>query len=278
MSARDLRQASYASNPVVRKAQQLIGTQVMLRRERWASGFPSVLSNSVPKSGTHLLAQVVRPLVYEDYGRIIATHGGSVTYRKVDPSTLCGRVARIVPNEHVRAHLAFESEIADELAKSRILHYLIVRDPVAVAISEARYYRDLNRWHRLHPIFADRTLDDAVRIVLHGHSGKSRGITVHYEPLAARLEAYIPWSDDPLCHVVRFGRLASPDNLPTINGILEFAQKSGLGLALDPEDLSALIQPGLSHTVAPPRTEEVSATLRQSILADCARFTEAFGL
>src|SRR5262245_42949118 len=103
-------------NPFVRK-----GSALMLVAPRWVRGklaradeyqsAPPVLANSFPKSGTHLLAQVVAGLPRRvNYGAWLGSMISSFQFRERTVPNVKRFIAGIVPGELVRGHLFYDAQ------------------------------------------------------------------------------------------------------------------------------------------------------------------------
>jgi hypothetical protein len=130
------------------------------------------------------------------------------------------------------------------------VHYFIYRDPRGVAVSEAHYYRSINRWHRLHPLFRDApSMSDAVMLALRGVADPSGRL--YYPDIGTRFRHYQPWISAPDVFAVRFEDLASQRREPLIKAMMDFyVKKAGDSAKIDDLCQKALanISPEKSHT------------------------------
>ena len=101
---------------------------------------PPVLANSFPKSGTHLLVQIVEGLPDRtNYGTFLASNTSSFQLRERSPENTCGFIRGFVPGEIVRGHLYYDPAYAEELNRRRTVNYFVYRDPRDVVVSEATH-------------------------------------------------------------------------------------------------------------------------------------------
>ncbi len=165
---------------------------------------PPVLANSFPKSGTHLLEQVVSGLPgRRNYGAFLASMTSSFQFRERTRASTVKFIRKSVPGEIVRGHLFFEEEYADLLEASNVAHYFVYRDLRDVVISEAHYLRTINRWHRLHPYFRDLpSVDDAIMLSIRGLPDDNKGID--FPNIASRFSRYAGWLNRPGVCCVRY--------------------------------------------------------------------------
>jgi sulfotransferase 6B1 len=212
---------------------------------------PPVIVNSFPKSGTHLLMQLVEGLPNRsNYGAFLASMTSSFQFRERTPENVTRFIRGIVPGEIVRAHLFFDERYADELAKKSAVHYYIYRDPRDVVVSEAHYLREMNRWHRLAPYFRKLdSIEQAISLSINGLQPPVSGID--YPNIGARFARYQPWlhRDDCLC--IRFEDLRSDEQPAIVKKMAEFyASRAAAGLDVTScaQAMAARVAPHKSHT------------------------------
>jgi hypothetical protein len=210
-----------------------------------------VLANSFPKSGTHLLVQILEGLPDRvNYGAFLGSETSSFQLRERSPANTCGFIRGFVPGEIIRGHLYHEPLYADELAKRHTVNYFIYRDPRDVVVSEAHYLRDMNRWHKLHRYFRQAaTMEDAIMLSINGLDPPVPGIP--YPDIAARFNRYVGWLGRDDCLSIRFEDLVSERQPELIRQIADFYAPR----TLTPFDVNAavatmstLIAPQKSHT------------------------------
>jgi hypothetical protein len=212
---------------------------------------PPVLANSFPKSGTHLVFQIVDALPNAtNYGAFLASMTSSFRFRERSPENASRFIRGIVPGEIVRGHLFFHPQNAADLAEKNIVHYFAYRDPRDVVISEAHYLREMNRWHRLAPYFRKLpSIDDAIMLSITGFDPPIPGL--EYPNIAARFARYEGWLNCDNCLAIRFEDLASDNRLPAIRRMAEFyAQHCRGQVDIDAcvTAMAAGIAPHKSHT------------------------------
>lgn len=256
MTNRLLDSALYHPNGFIRK-----GTVALLRAPRWIAGRraaeadyanrPPVLANSFPKSGTHLLAQIVAGLPGRvNYGAFLGSETSSFQLRERSPENAGRFIASFTPGEVVRGHLFYHAQNAADLARRNVVHYFIYRDPRDVVVSEAHYLREMNRWHKLHSYFSmAESMEEAIRLSITGFDPPIPGIT--YPNIAARFARYQGWLENHDCLCIKFEDLQSDERDAVLRRMAEFyaARCAGPG---DVEEyvqaMTAAIAPAKSHT------------------------------
>ena len=181
---------------------------------------PPVLVNSIPKSGTHLLDQIIGAIpTMRNYGEFVSSMTSSFLYQRQSREYVCGELSSAAPNELIRAHVFFSEDAAAAIERQRFVHFFIYRDPRDVVISEALYYRRINRWHQLHQIFRDAPSDEAA--ILTAINGLQDD-AFYFPHLGERIDNYAPWIKRPGVHSIRFEDLVSPAREERIRGMMEF--------------------------------------------------------
>lgn len=212
---------------------------------------PPALANSFPKSGTHLLDQIVAGLPgRRHYGEFVASLTSSFRFTRRPLDAICTRLRTSVPGEVIRGHLYYDSQTADVLAELNFVQYFIYRDPRDVVVSEAHYLRSINRWHRLHRYFRDAaSLEDAISLSIRGMP--EHADEFEYAPIGERFEDFAGWIDRDDAFAVRFEDLISERQMDVIGKMAEFYCARSTQ-PLDPAALAPAMQssidPGKSHT------------------------------
>ncbi len=209
---------------VVRKAAAAVGTGV----HRFASllvdaKLPVYIANSFPKSGTHLLDQIVSSLPHAfDYGRFLSSMTSSFRFQLRSEQETLRYLRRCIPGELLRAHLFYEKSYEETLKSKNAVHYFIYRDPRDVVISEAFYLRDMNRWHRLHSFFNGLSDEDAVNLSIRGMPDRK---DLYYPDVATRFRCYMNWLHCKDCLSVKFEDLVGPQQTEYVKRIVDAACK-----------------------------------------------------
>ena len=129
---------------------------------------PMVLANSFPKSGTHLLTQILEPLGQNDFGNFISSTR-SFNMKELSGNAHIKAINSLLPNEISPGHMFYSEDYEVELKLRNIIHFFIFRDPRDVVVSDAYYLANMNRWHKLHPYLkATPTAHDRFDLVIRG--------------------------------------------------------------------------------------------------------------
>jgi hypothetical protein len=186
-----------------------------------------------------------------DYGAFLGSHISSFRFRERTPDSTCRFIRSFVPGEIVRGHLFFHPQNAADLTEKNTVHFFIYRDLRAVAVSEAHYLREMNRWHRLHPYFRKlASMEDAITLAITGFDPPIPGI--EYPNIAARFARYQGWLSCPDCFCVRFEDLRGEAREAIVRQMAEFylARCRGSSLSVDEcvRAMTTNVDPHKSHT------------------------------
>ena len=212
---------------------------------------PPILANSFPKSGTHLLFQIVDGLPDStNYGAFLSSMTSSYRFRERSPENARRFIRGLVPGEIVRGHLFYHAQNAADLAEKNVVHYFVYRDPRDVVVSEAHYLREMNRWHRLAPHFRNcASLSDAIMLSITGFDPPIRGL--EYPDIAARFARYAGWLQREDCLAIRFEDLASESRPVIVRRMAEFYgehRSDGIDVDACAAAMTGQVAPAKSHT------------------------------
>lgn len=210
------------------------------------TALPPVMVNSLPKSGTHLLAKAVElcgcrehfevesaldpavdPPGSFDFGRVTgrlraqsdapappgpeAIPIGTQTPIHVSRARMRYWLEAIPPGRYIMAHIARSEALSSLLAELGMVHLFIIRDPRAVLDSLLEFVLNTGEYgeHFLARDFREMAFSDRVGLLLEGGYAPVRGVRVR--PFRDIYRQMLDWQGDPRCLVVRFEALIGPD-------------------------------------------------------------------
>ena len=202
---------------------RLLGRALRLvSAEQSFASAPPVLANSFPKSGTHLLLQILQafPRTRYFYNFVASAPAHPNTERSLEFQLAL--LDKVVPREVVPAHLYFNAEICRFIAERGMVHYFIYRDPRDICVSEAEYLTKFALHHSLHAVFADECRNDDDRISLAIKGLASPRPTADYPDVAARFGRFRGWLErDDVC-AIRFEDLRGESLRSAVQRMLQF--------------------------------------------------------
>ena len=186
-----------------------------------ALGWPILLGISFPKSGTHLLDQIllgfskVAPFSLRLHS-FYAEYEGA-TGRKRGPQQARAWLDSLTPRDVASAHLFSRPEALERVLNPEFLAYFVFRDPRDVAVSHAFYITEMASDHAHHDYYASLPdFDSRLTASIVGRSG----IEIEFPDIAARFEPYAGWLQHAQVLKVHFEDLVN-DRPRTLGMILD---------------------------------------------------------
>jgi hypothetical protein len=162
------------------------------------SGWPILLGISFPKSGTHLLDQIllgfskVAPFSTRLHSFYAEYEGESG--RKRPPKQALAWLASLKDADIASAHLFARPEAVARVCSPAFVSYFIFRDPRDVVVSHVFYVTDMETRHVHHEYYASLPDFDArLNASILGRPDAG----VEFPDIAARFAPYLDWLDRP---------------------------------------------------------------------------------
>jgi hypothetical protein len=237
----------------------------MLQQIRFASlpspqkGWPILLGISFPKSGTHLLDQIllgfsnVAPFSKRLHSFYAEYEGESG--RKRTPEQALAWLDSLRPCDVASAHLFARDEAVNRVCTSVFVPYFIFRDPRDVVVSHVFYVTDMEARHVHHDHYASvPDFNSRLNVSILGRPDAG----MEFPDIAARFSPYLGWLDHPEVLSIHFEDLIN-DRAAALARILEhFLARVPLQLPprLILDSLESSINPSKSPTFRSGNTGE----------------------
>ena len=197
-----------------------------------------LLINSLPKSGTHLLAKAVELFGYKEYftseGYVEGTpiffsykhvknslknasvkkKGVKISIGALTPffidSAILHHWLNIIPaNRYTWGHIPYTPTLAPIIKELNYSHFFIIRDPRAVVASQIPFILSAGEKmpgrHFLEDDFKDMSPADRLNFFLEGGDAKKAGVKI--KSFQEVYRSMLLWKDDPNCLFIRFEEL-----------------------------------------------------------------------
>lgn len=165
---------------------------------------PRVVANSMPKSGTHLLATLLDQLEGMRFaGHLVAfdvadSHDPDVRLRDLEK-----RLRRLRDSRYIGAHLIRDPRAEALIAAAPVKLLTILRDPRAVVLSGAHYVMDAKQLKdRGEALEMYPDLPSVLQALVRGHG--EPGDRFYFPEIGQRYAAYAGWADSEVGLTVRF--------------------------------------------------------------------------
>jgi hypothetical protein len=240
-------------------------TEKMAQRFRFANlpapkgDWPIIMGISFPKSGTHLLDQILlgfsslAPFSTRLHSFFAGYEGETGRKRSLEETIQW--VDSLRPRDVASAHLFAWDNVVTRVTSAAFLPYFIFRDPRDVVVSHVFYVTDMEAHHVHHEYYASLPdFNSRLRTSILGRPDAS----IDFPDIAARFAPYMGWLDQPSVMPVHFEDLVN-DRVAMLDGIIDhFLQRVPLAAPRDEirNALETSINPKKSPTFRSGRTGE----------------------
>ena len=222
---------------------------------KWGNGklkqAPIIFGNAMPKSGSHLLTQVLHgltsigPFVDPGFPPVNRTEQN----RPRSPDDILKDLQRMLPGDIRYGYLHAREPYISVLTQPNWATIFITRDPRDMLVSHVFYATEMNVSHGMHRYYMDQLTNMEERLNAAIEGVKETGFEL--ASVKERYDSYIDWLNRPEILPIRFEDLIL-DRKNTIERILNYLKRRGFTHILDiSEEISALessIKPGKSGT------------------------------
>lgn len=223
------------------------------------SGWPALLGISFPKSGTHLLDQIllgfskVTPYARRLHSFYAEYEGESG--RKRAPEEALAWLDSLGCRDVASAHLFARREAIERVCSSAFIPYFIFRDPRDVVVSHVFYVTDMEARHVHHDYYVSLPdFDSRLKTSILGRPDSN----AEFPNIAERFAPYMDWLEQPSVMKIHFEDLIT-NRLQTLGRIADhFLARVPLQTAREVviESLEASINPKKSPTFRLGKTGE----------------------
>ncbi|MEW5870907.1 MAG: hypothetical protein AB1894_16660 [Chloroflexota bacterium] len=228
---------------------------------RALSQSPILFANSFPKSGTHLLTQVMQgfthigPAVVSGLPAVVTFDG--LTGRQRSESEILSDLGILLPGDVAYGHVhAFPGALA-YLCQPGFAAFFILRDPRDVAVSHVHYVAEMAPNHIHHRYYQEalHTFDERLQASIAGvsqaafqqkYGADTQALLPH---IRERFEPYLGWLEQPGVLALRY-EIFSSDRQAALASVFDHAVRRGFVCRLD---LQAALE-ALSKSIDPQRS------------------------
>ena len=195
-----------------------------IQRLRFASqpaDLPILLGISFPKSGTHLLDQIllgfsnVAPFAKRVHS-FYAEYEGESGHKRT-PEQALAWLDSLHPRDVASAHLFARPEVVARVCSPKFAPYFIFRDPRDVVVSHVFYVTDMEAHHVHHDYYQSLPDFDArLRVSILGRPDSE----AEFPDIARRFAPYLDWINHPEALTIHFEDLIN-DRAATLTQIMD---------------------------------------------------------
>jgi hypothetical protein len=217
----------------------IMAYRVMDRLTPAAPG-PRVVANSMPKSGTHLLASLLDQLEGMRFaGHLVVFDPGDRFNPQPPLRHLETRLRKLRDSHYIGGHLIHEPEVERRIGDSGAKLITILRDPRAVIVSGAHYVMDAKHLRdRAEALEMFPDLPSVLRALVFGHG--EPGDKFYSPEIGERYRAYADWVGASVGITVRFedlvGSRGGGSDAAQIEGVASVLTYLGYGSRNEPSE------------------------------------------
>lgn len=224
-----------------------------LRYRQWSlDGIPILFANSFPKSGTHLLTQVLKgfsrlgPVV--DSGLPAVTSFDGYTGRPYTELEIQRDLERLLPGDIAYGHIHAFPEAVAFLCHAGTCTYFILRDPRDVVVSHVYYVTEIKPDHVHHNYYTEQLndFDERLQTSIQGIPDPE----IPFPDIRARFEPYMGWLDRPEVLTLHFEDFVN-DREGSIEQVYNHAVERGFLTTFEKGEAIKLLAQGIDPQRSP---------------------------
>ena len=222
---------------------------------RWGPGelqrAPIVLGNAMPKSGSHLIIQVLQgltrlgPFVNPGFPPVNRAEDN----RKLSDEAVLANVRRMRPGDIGYGYLSAVPSFIEALTRPGRATIFVYRDPRDMIVSHILYATQMHTSHWMHRYYTEtlHTMEERINAAIQGVEQPGSELT----PIRARYEGYLGWLEQPEVLSLRFESLIL-QRQASLDCLLDYLERRGFALKVSRnqavQTLEAAIIPKKSGT------------------------------
>jgi len=164
----------------------------------------TVIANSIPKGGTHVLTRCLSLFPCLSYSYIHYTKGVP------DVKVIERLIRKTGKGRFFAAHLWWDKDCADALKKADVKSIVMIRDPRDIIISGVFYILKRDD-HHLHDFFKKlSSLDEQIRFYIKGVDSSHSKIGIPLHNIRKSMDNYLAWENESFNILIKFEDLIGP--------------------------------------------------------------------
>jgi hypothetical protein len=216
------------------------------------SGIPVLFANSFPKSGTHLLTQVLQgftrlgPAVNSGLPAVVSFQGDSGRARGVDD--ILRDLRRLNPGDIAYGHLHVAPELVSFLCQDGFATYFIMRDPRDVVVSHVHYVTEMAPQHAHHGYYTEvlQDFDQRLEASILGRPEWSQP----FPDVGERFRPYLGWLEARDVLTLRYEDFVR-DRSALLGRILDFSVSRGFPLHCHRDEAIRILESAINPHNSP---------------------------
>jgi hypothetical protein len=206
---------------------------------------PAVLGNAMPKSGSHLIIQVLHgltqigPFVNPGYPPVNRSEDNS----KLSDQHVLDNILRMQPGEIGYGYISAKEPFLSALTQPGRATIFVYRDPRDMIISHVFYATQMHTGHWMHSYYTEKlnTMEERIQAAIQGVQEPGSELT----PIRQRYEGYIGWLEQPQVLSLRFEELILEREL-AFGRLLDYLSSFGFTPRLPRKEAIATLQEAIA--------------------------------
>ncbi len=192
---------------------------------------PAVLGNAMPKSGSHLIIQVLQgltkigPFVNPGFPPV----NRSEDNRKLPDVSVLANIRNMRPGDIAYGYVNAREPFLSTLSNPGRATVFVYRDPRDMIVSHVFYATQMHKGHGMHRYYTQElhSMEERIAAAIRGVEEPGAELS----PVRAKYEAYLGWLDEPSVLCLRFEDLIL-DRQASLNKLLDYLEKRGFSPTL----------------------------------------------
>lgn len=197
---------------------------------RWGQddmqGLPAVLGNAMPKSGSHLIIQVLQgltrlgPFVNPGFPPV----NRSEDNKKLPDEAVLANLDRMRPGDIAYGYIKARQPFISELTRESRANVFVYRDPRDMIVSHVFYATQMHEGHGMHQYYTDvtNTMEERIDAAIRG----VRDAGFELSPIRDKYQGYMGWLEQPEVLCLRFEDLIL-DQEAALGNLLDYLSQRG---------------------------------------------------
>lgn len=216
------------------------------------AGVPIFFANSFPKSGTHLLTQVLQgltkigPAVDGGLPAVLTFDGPSGEIRS--QNQILKDLQRLSPGDIAYGHLHALPSVVSLLTQDGMAPVFIFRDPRDVVVSHVHYVTEMEPTHVHHQFYNQelKTFDERLRVSILGRPDSG----IDFPNIQERFEPYLGWLERSEVLVLQFEDFITNQD-KTLLRVLDHARGRGFPVEMEEQEALQILKSAIDPTRSP---------------------------
>lgn len=220
---------------------------------RWGSPqlahMPAVLGNAMPKSGSHLIIQVLQgltrlgPFVNPGFPPVNRAEDN----HKLSDAAVLANIRRMRPGDIGYGYISAQEPFVSALTAPGRATVFVYRDPRDMIVSHIFYATQMHAGHWMRRYYTERlsSMEERIQAAIHGVDEPGSELT----PIRQRYQGYLGWLEQPAVLCLRFEDLIL-DRQAALGSLLDYLEGRGFqARAARPQAVAVL-----EHAIAPKKS------------------------